>query len=714
MGELLVRADELRDACRRCDEPLRKTFERGRHGGHLGRRPRQSRRRQLRPRAAGADKFVETAPVLADYFAARGRAAAGGRGRSPPRGAGSGGGGGRGGGGLQTPPSAASWFEPPPPVPTFGTTLCGARGRGDEDQTQTSRSRRRPCLAGRRAPETSALARDAPTNDAGPAAEGEAGGSSRRPPRRTRPRSPGRPRPRSPPRSPRHSIRARAPGRRRRRAETRRRRRRGGGGGGRERVGAAGLAPPPRQPRCARSRLLETRLERIADRCATHVAELSDVARLCHARLAEMVKTKHKAEAGASPRFRGGRKMVRRTRRLWRRLNLTVSNDVLVAGGGRDGDPAAAAVPRAAAGGAAPRDPGTFSGTLRGPGRGGVRAQRRHHPRRGRLVMERLRQGRAPRKVDDGDGVFRQLPPRTRSRTPPARQRRAAVQIWRLAVRRVARARRLGAGGDVPPAPGRAGGDRGGGGAAALRRRGEEGIAEARCGSCRRDPTMGVTKARKRTRSPPASAPGVRAPAARAPSAQKTKTSGAARCARPEEPRDVSAARDGGLPRRLRPARTARWTSRCSRYTRASARRPSSAPAKPRRWRGADRPRGGARGEARRSGRSAPRAGKRGERKPPPRGGRRRRRTALKRSLKRRRGASPPHGLQGEARGLCAAAGPGAMSATAVELLRKKDLEGRTSYPGDGRARAGGAAPARHRDAQVVQPAWVRIATPWS
>ena len=39
-------------------------------------------------------------------------------------------------------------------------------------------------------------------------------------------------------------------------------------------------------------RVFEARLERIADRCATHVAELGDLARLCHKRMAAMVKQK--------------------------------------------------------------------------------------------------------------------------------------------------------------------------------------------------------------------------------------------------------------------------------------------------------------------------------------------------------------------------------------------------------------------------------------
>ena len=103
---------------------------------------------------------------------------------------------------------------------------------------------------------------------------------------------------------------------------------------------------------------METRLERMADRCATHVAELSDVARLCHARLAEMVKTKYKAECGAVAALAGGEDGAENATPLEKDLNLTDFERRARRGGGRDGDPAAAAVPRAAAGGAGTARPG--------------------------------------------------------------------------------------------------------------------------------------------------------------------------------------------------------------------------------------------------------------------------------------------------------------------------------------------------------------------
>ena len=111
-------------------------------------------------------------------------------------------------------------------------------------------------------------------------------------------------------------------------------------------------------------RVLETRLERIADRCATHVAELGDVARLCHARLAEMVKTKYKAECGAVAALAEEVKMAAENATpLEKDLNLTVSSDVLVVAEEETAIPPPPPFPAPPPAEPAPRDPGTFSGT---------------------------------------------------------------------------------------------------------------------------------------------------------------------------------------------------------------------------------------------------------------------------------------------------------------------------------------------------------------
>ena len=103
---------------------------------------------------------------------------------------------------------------------------------------------------------------------------------------------------------------------------------------------------------------------RTADRCATHVAELGDVARLCHARLAEMVKTKYKAECGAVAALAEEVKMAAENATpLEKDLNLTVSNDVLVVAEEETAIPPPPPFPAPPPAEPAPRDPGTFSGT---------------------------------------------------------------------------------------------------------------------------------------------------------------------------------------------------------------------------------------------------------------------------------------------------------------------------------------------------------------
>jgi hypothetical protein len=111
-------------------------------------------------------------------------------------------------------------------------------------------------------------------------------------------------------------------------------------------------------------RVLETRLERIADRCATHVAELGDIARLCHARLAAMVKTKYKAECGAVAALAEEVKIAAENATpLEKDLNLTISSDVLVVAEEETAIPPPPPFPAPPPAEPAPRDPGTFSGT---------------------------------------------------------------------------------------------------------------------------------------------------------------------------------------------------------------------------------------------------------------------------------------------------------------------------------------------------------------
>ena len=671
VGELLVRADELRDALWDvCDERLAENVaERGAVAADTWAADHA--------KAAVAhycalvqlelDKFAETAPVLADYFAAR-------RGEPLPE---DGGAVVRGGEAeaaegeaaeaSETPPSAASWFEPPPPVPDVlgHDPSAGREGEGDEDLNPKPAVPPPPVPSpdDEALPEyVRALARDPPTNDAAPAAEGE-----RRVLLGVRRGGPG-PRPRA----------ARARARRRARRGTRVRARvraGGGGGGGRKRGGgdvgggggggassasaSGGLRAAAETGAAMREerRVLETRLERIADRCATHVAELGDVARLCHARLAEMVKTKYKAECGAVAALAEEVKMAAENATpLEKDLNLTISNDVLVVAEEETAIPPPPPFPAPPPAEPAPRDPGTFSGTqfrnlcaaLACAAPSGVIT-----PAECASVMERLGAAEGAPQLQTTQTEFS-------DRLPPA----YAV----AGRRRLANVARLFKFGDSPYVEWRAlvasalaamypqlldaPAETIAAAAAQLapRRRGEEGI---RRGAEAVVPAVGTRRwvsrkrGRGRVRRQPAHLGCGVARGARAVRANENERRRRRRTLRSRRASgDVSAAAvmaglaeafgapgaDGEVDITMlalhlcvsatpelgagKAVEVARW------LTDPEAEREAS---------------------ARRSGRSAPRRGKRGERKPPPRGGRRRRRTALKRSLKRRRRRlSPP------------------------------------------------------------------------
>ena len=386
IGELLVRADELRDALWDvCDERLAENVaERGAVATDTWAADHA--------KAAVAhycalvqlelDKFAETAPVLADYFAAR-------RGEplpedNPKLGA-------RSGGEAEAAqekaaeagdadderasPSAASWFEPPPPVPDVlgHDPSLGREGEGDEDaQLPAVPPPPVPSPDDEALPEyVRALARDPPTNDAAVAAEGEAGGqrSAEEDPDPV----PGPPAPAlaAALAAALEYVRAYAP--EEAAAE--------GGNeaeeGSAEAVEAAeaeassasasaGLGAAAETAAAMREerRVLETRLERIADRCATHVAELGDIARLCHARLAAMVKTKYKAECGAVAALAEEVKIAAENATpLEKDLNLTISSDALEVAEEETAIPPPPPFPAPPPAEPAPRDPGTFSGT---------------------------------------------------------------------------------------------------------------------------------------------------------------------------------------------------------------------------------------------------------------------------------------------------------------------------------------------------------------
>ena len=380
VGELLVRADELRDALWDvCDERLAENVaERGAVAADTWAADHA--------KAAVAhycalvqlelDKFAETAPVLADYFAAR-------RGEPLPE---DGGAVVRGGEAeaaegeaaeaSETSPSAASWFEPPPPVPDVlgHDPSAGREGEGDEDLNPKPAVPPPPVPSpdDEALPEyVRALARDPPTNDAAPAAEGEAGGSSSASAEEDPDPVPGPPAPAlaAALAAALEYVRAYAPeeaaaegGNEAEAAEAE-----GGNEAGASSASAsAGLRAAAETAAAMREerRVLETRLERIADRCATHVAELGDVARLCHARLAEMVKTKYKAECGAVAALAEEVKMAAENATpLEKDLNLTVSSDVLVVAEEETAIPPPPPFPAPPPAEPAPRDPGTFSGT---------------------------------------------------------------------------------------------------------------------------------------------------------------------------------------------------------------------------------------------------------------------------------------------------------------------------------------------------------------
>jgi hypothetical protein len=325
VGELLVRADELRDALWDvCDERLAE---------NVAERAAVAADTWAADHAKAAvahycalvqlelDKFAETAPVLADYFAARrgeplpeepeaardadadensAAANADAAGDSPP---------------------PVSWFEPPPPVPDVVGFDPGKvdGGADDADQPETQKREAVPpppvpspddadlpeyVLALVREPENASDA------SAAPAAEGDssAGGAP----------AEEDPNPVPGPTAPALAgalaaalayVRAYAPDADETVAE-------GdaaadaedvaAGDGGDDAIGenadpSTSLQAPGETAAAMREerRVFEARLERIADRCATHVAELGDLARLCHKRMAAMVKQKYKAECGA-------------------------------------------------------------------------------------------------------------------------------------------------------------------------------------------------------------------------------------------------------------------------------------------------------------------------------------------------------------------------------------------------------------------------------
>ena len=323
VGELLVRADEVRDALWDvCDERLAE---------NVAERAAVAADTWAADHAKAAvahycalvqlelDKFAETAPVLADYFAARrgeplpeepeslgeadadadAAANADAAGDSPP---------------------PVSWFEPPPPVPDVvgfdPGRVDGGADDADEPETQKREAVPPPpvpspddadlpeyVLALVREPENASDA------SAAPAAEGDSAGGA---PAEEDPNPvPG-------PTAPALAgalaaalayVRAYAPDAEETVAE-------GdaaadaedvaAGDGGDDAIGenastSTSLQAPGETASAMREerRVFEARLERIADRCATHVAELGDLARLCHKRMAAMVKQKYKAECGA-------------------------------------------------------------------------------------------------------------------------------------------------------------------------------------------------------------------------------------------------------------------------------------------------------------------------------------------------------------------------------------------------------------------------------
>ena len=436
VGELLVRADELRDALWDvCDERLAENVaERGAVAADTWAADHA--------KAAVAhycalvqlelDKFAETAPVLADYFAAR-------RGEPLPedggavvRGGEAGGGGGRGGGGLRSVAvrrvlvrAAASGAGRARARPFRGAR--GRGGRGPKPETRGPAAAR--ALAGRRgAPRVRPRAGARPADERRGSRGGgrRAGGSSSASAEEDPDPVPGPPAPAlaAALAAALEYVRAYAPEEAAAEGgneaeETSAEAAEAGASSASASAGlraAAETAAAMREERAG----AETRLERIADRCATHVAELSDVARLCHARLAEMVKTKYKAECGAVAALAEEVKMAAENATpLEKDLNLTVSNDVLVVAEEETAIPPPPPFPapppasrhRATRGRSLVPNSVTCARRWRAP------RPRRHHPRRVRLGDGAAgRGGGRAAAADDADGFSDRLPPRTRSR----------------------------------------------------------------------------------------------------------------------------------------------------------------------------------------------------------------------------------------------------------------------------------------------------------
>ena len=316
IGELLLRADELRDSLWDvCDEKLAEaTAERE---GILSDTWTEDHARIAVTHYCSLvqlelDKFCDTAPVFADYFAAR---------RGEPLPVVEDANEGDKGDAAEKTEKVASWFTlPPPPPDVLGSVASGEAVQGEEQMLKPTPPPPVPSVDDEEVPEyVKVLVReieensgggggDAPAEPSGDAhAEGEQSATA------TSDDLPDLPVITGPPAPALAGAIAAALGYVKEVAPDEE-----GAEGDAEETpvepadaeGENGEAldpetPKPKAPEETKAamreerRVLEQRLERIADRCYTHVVELDRVARLCHKRLAEQLRQKYKSECGA-------------------------------------------------------------------------------------------------------------------------------------------------------------------------------------------------------------------------------------------------------------------------------------------------------------------------------------------------------------------------------------------------------------------------------